>query len=204
VAQVGLDHARVARHLGRRALGDQLALRQHPDVRGEVHHRLHHVLDHQHGDAAGGDVAHHRHHLGHFLRVQAGQHFVEQQQARRVASARASSSRLRPATVRSPAGLVQLRRQADALGHESPPVPAPAPAGAMQVRADGDVLAHGLRREGLHDLEGARHAAARVQVRRLARDVGPSNSMRPRPGAGSPTSARTASSCRRRSARSAR
>ena len=41
-----------------------------------------------------------------------------------------------------------------------------------EVRADRDVLAHGLRGERLRDLEGARDAAPREPVRRLAGDVG--------------------------------
>ena len=40
------------------------------------------------------------------------------------------------------------------------------------MRADRDVLAHGQARERLHDLEGARDAAPREPMRRLARDIG--------------------------------
>ena len=47
-AQVGLDHAVVRLHLGRRALGDLLAAVEHGDAVGDAHHDLHVVLDHQH------------------------------------------------------------------------------------------------------------------------------------------------------------
>ena len=78
----------------------------------------------------------------------------------RVASARASSRRLRPHG-QVGGGLVQLRAQVDAArdglgGRQRVGSPRQA-----QVRAHGDVLAHRLRAKRLHDLEGARHAQAR-------------------------------------------
>ncbi len=78
----------------------------------------------------------------------------------RVASARASSRRLRPATVRSEAGLSSCGAQAHAhcatcFGLRPAPRARPR---TCRCAPTGDVLAHGLRREGLHDLEGAGHA----------------------------------------------
>ena len=43
--------------------------------------------------------------------------------------------------------------------------------GCVQVRAHGNVLSHSLRRKGLHDLKGARHAALGIEVRLLPSDV---------------------------------
>ena len=86
-----------------------------------------------------------------------------------MASARASSRRLRPADGQVGRGLVELRRQADPLRDASAAASAAARRGCAQVRADRDVLAHRLRGERLHDLEGARHAGARMQMRRAGR-----------------------------------
>src|SRR5438128_8297050 len=54
LAQVRLDHARVVDEALRGALGDDLAVVQHHDPRGEAHHGFQHVLDDQHAHAAGG------------------------------------------------------------------------------------------------------------------------------------------------------
>ena len=91
--------------------------------------------------------------------------------AARVASARASSSRLRPATVRSPRACRAGARGRHRCATLSASASACARLAQVEMRADGDVLAHRLGGEGLHDLEGARHAARAVQVRRAAGDV---------------------------------
>ena len=52
VTQIGLDHDGIGDDLCRAALRDDAALGEHEDMLGEAHHRLHHVLDHQHADAA--------------------------------------------------------------------------------------------------------------------------------------------------------
>ena len=66
------------RDLVRRALRDDAAFGEHKDLRGKTHHRLHHMLYHQDGHAAVGDVADHRHHVADFGWIEARQHFVEQ------------------------------------------------------------------------------------------------------------------------------
>ena len=89
-----------------------------------------------------------------------------------IASARASSSRLRPATVRLAARPVEhvaepdrvrdLRRRRRARRRAR---------GRDQMCADRDVLGDGQAGERLHDLERARDAAPGEAVRRLAGDV---------------------------------
>ena len=161
VAEIGLDHARVARSPAAGALGDHAALVQHVDVLGEAHHGLHHVLDHQDGDAARRGsrwmTATMSRDLGGLrpaITSSSSSSFGS------VASARASSSRLRPATVRSrPGG--RAWRQADRAARPPRRRERVGAGRAAQVGADRDVLAHGQAGERLHDLEGARHAAPR-------------------------------------------
>ena len=82
-AEVALEHRGVAHHLLGRAARDHLAVVQHADVLRERHHRAHHVLDQQDGEALGAvDVAEHLDHLVALGRAQPGHHLVEQQQAR--------------------------------------------------------------------------------------------------------------------------
>jgi hypothetical protein len=119
------------------------------------------------------DAAHHRDHLADLLRVQAGQHLVEQQQLR---LRRQRAGQLQPLAAghgEVGGGLVELRRQAHALRHGLGRGQRGGAPRLVQVRADGDVLAHGLRGEGLHDLEGARQALSGIEVRRAAGDVLP-------------------------------
>ena len=169
--QVGFHHRRVARHLRRRALGDEPALRQHPDLRGQAHDRAHHVLDHQHGHAIRRQLAHHGNHLVDLGRVQPRQHLVQQQQPGPGGQRARQLQALAPAHGQVGGGLVQLRAQVDAARDGLGGRQRVGPPRQAQVRADGDVLAHGLRAEGLHDLEGARHAQARGALRRHAGDV---------------------------------
>ena len=122
-----------------------------------------------------------------------------------VASARASSSRLRPATVSVRAGRSSMSprptSRADLLGRRE----------RLGARADGaDARRPAMfsrtdqAGERLHDLEGAGDAAPRQPMRRLAGDVvagiadAPSARLQEAGDHG-----RTASSCRRRSGRSA-
>src|SRR2546427_1828603 len=78
--QIRLDHDRVLHHLARRPRGDQLAGLQDRHVLAEAHHRRHHVLGHEDGDAAlVADAADQRHHLPRLHRVDAGDHLVEQE-----------------------------------------------------------------------------------------------------------------------------
>src|SRR4029078_9092086 len=82
VTQIGLDDDRIGDDLGRAALRDDAALGQHEDMLGEAHHRLHDMLDHQHGDAAGRERADHRHNVADFRGVESSQNLVEQKQLR--------------------------------------------------------------------------------------------------------------------------
>ena len=88
-----------------------------------------------------------------------------------VASARASSSRFRPATVRLAAGLssssarptaTRLRGRVARRRHVRP----------RKVRTDGDIFTHGQTREWLNDLEGASDTATRKDVWRCPGDFG--------------------------------
>ena len=49
---------------------------------GHVHHRVHQMLDHDQRDALFADFADHVQHLGDFLRIQTGEHFVQQDHQR--------------------------------------------------------------------------------------------------------------------------
>ena len=74
--------AGIRRHLGRAAFANDATFGKHEDVLGKAHHRLHHVLDHHDGDAAGAQRADDRHHVVDFGGIETGQHFVEQEQLR--------------------------------------------------------------------------------------------------------------------------
>ena len=83
LAQVGLDDALVALDLGRRALGDALAVVEHRDALGDAHDDAHLVLDEQDGHAAlVAQAADERRRLRRLGGVHAGRRLVEQQQAR--------------------------------------------------------------------------------------------------------------------------
>ena len=115
--------------------------------------------------------AHDGNHLADLLRVQPGQHLVQQQQPRARGQRPRQLQALAAGHGQVGGRLVQLAGQAHPLGHGFSLGQRRGAAGDVQVRADGDVLAHRLQGEGLHDLEGARHAGACVQVRRMAGDV---------------------------------
>jgi hypothetical protein len=82
VTQIGLDDYWIGNHLRRTALRDNAALGQHEHMLGEAHHRLHHVFDHQHGDAPRRKRADHRHDVANFRRVEPGKDLVEQKKLR--------------------------------------------------------------------------------------------------------------------------
>ena len=171
MAEIGLDDGGVGRHLRRRAGGDDAAFRQHEDVLGETHHRLHHVLDHQDGDAAVAQAADHRHDVADLRRVQAGQHLVEQQQLR---LGRQRPRQLQPLAAGDGQRIgrpVEHVGETDLARHLFGGGKRGLARAMMQMRADPDVLAHRQPGEGLHDLEGAGDAAPRQPMRRLAGDV---------------------------------
>ncbi len=160
-----------ADHLRGTALRDDAALGEHEDMLGEAHHRLHHMLDHQHADAAGRERPQHRNDVADFRRVEAGQHFVEQQKLRlgreraRQFEALSAGDRQR---MRGPREQIakadvapDLLRKRDRLGT----------CGMAQMRADQNVVAHRKSGEWLHDLKGTGDAAAGAPMRRLAGDV---------------------------------
>src|SRR5512135_1902644 len=53
VAQISLEHLPVRLHLGRRTLGENLALDHADHVRAELHDEIHVVLDHDEASALG-------------------------------------------------------------------------------------------------------------------------------------------------------
>ena len=115
--------------------------------------------------------ADHRHHVADLGRVEAGQHLVEQQQPR---LDRQRARELEPLAARdreAAAGRSSSVAQAHGRATSSAAASAAERDGPRQMRADRDVLAHGQAGERLHDLEGARDAAAGKPVRRLAGDV---------------------------------
>ena len=158
---------------------------QHEHVLGEAHHRLHHVLDHHDGDAAFADRADHRHHVAHLGRIEAGQHLVEQQQLRLDRQRARELQPLAPGDGEARGRQIEHRRRGrPAVATSSAAASASARDGAREMRADRDVLAHGQPGERLRDLEGARDAAPRQQMRRHAGDVGAlDRAMRPSLGA---------------------
>ncbi len=172
LAEIGLDDAGIAGNRLRRAFGDDAALRQHEDMPGQAHHRLHDVLDHDDGDAAIADGEDHRHHIANLGRVEPRQHLVEQEQPRldrqRAGKLEALSSRNRKARRRT----VERRIQPDRAGDVAGGVERIRARGPRQVSADRDVFPHRQAYERLHDLEGAGDAAARQPMRRHAGDVG--------------------------------
>ena len=58
--EIGFEHACIADHRLRQPLGDQPPVGEHEHVLGEAHHGLHHVLDHDDGDAPLEKRLHHR------------------------------------------------------------------------------------------------------------------------------------------------
>ena len=171
MAEIGLDDGGVGRNLRRRAVGDDAAFRQHEDVLGQAHHRLHHVLDHHDGDAAVAQASDHRHDVADLGRVQSGQHLVEQQELRlgrqrtREFQPLAAGDGQRIGRPVEHVGETDLARDLFGGGERG------LARAVMQMRADQDVLAHREAGEGLHDLEGAGDAAPRQPMRRLAGDV---------------------------------
>src|SRR3954463_4056889 len=68
--KVRVDHLRVAHHLARQAGCNRLAVGQHDDAVGELHHGAHHVLDEDDGRALLADGAHEPDGFVHFARRQ--------------------------------------------------------------------------------------------------------------------------------------
>jgi len=81
-AEVGVEHRRVLRDGGGRAVGDLLARGHHHHAFAEVHDEAHVVLDQQDGHAFVGQRAHEARELGGLGVVEAGRGLVEDQQRR--------------------------------------------------------------------------------------------------------------------------
>ena len=92
LAEIDRPHLLVVHDLGRRALDQHRALHQHRDLLGEAEHHVHVVLDDQNGDV-GIEACHHVENEMAFRGRHASRRLVEQQHARRCASAMAISTR---------------------------------------------------------------------------------------------------------------
>ena len=83
LAEVAVQHRRIAHDRGRRAARDHLAVVEHDDLIGERHHRAHHVLGQQDRDPLVAlHAAQHRDQLVDLGRPQPRHHLVQQQQGR--------------------------------------------------------------------------------------------------------------------------
>src|SRR5438128_2832556 len=171
--EVSLDHRRVLDDLLRRSGGNQLARVEHHDVLAETHHRSHHVLDHQDGNAAlvenapdEGD------HVPRLHRVHPRDHLVEQQRLRRARQGPRHLQLLASCQRQAGRILVAPLVEADELQHLLGQL-----AGACVVfpRAlgggHGAVLEQGEVRERTHDLVCADDPGAGDEERRTARDL---------------------------------
>mmetsp|Transcript_1047 Transcript_1047/g.2758 ORF Transcript_1047/g.2758 Transcript_1047/m.2758 type:complete len:297 (+) Transcript_1047:2737-3627(+) len=79
-AQIGFDDLLVALHLGRRALGDLLAVVQHRHAVAQAHHQLHVMLDQQDGAAVLADAVDQLAQHDLFGRIHAGGGLIERDQ----------------------------------------------------------------------------------------------------------------------------
>src|SRR5262249_34598812 len=172
VAEISFDHARIAHNDLRRPFSDDTPLREHENVFREAHHRLHHVLGHQYGDAGVGDAADDRHHRGDLGGVEAGKHLVEQKEfglgRERACDFQPLAARDGEACGWTVEEIAEADRACDFRGR----VKRVGTRASRQMRADGDVLVHGEAGERLHDLECAHDAAPRHKMGRHARYVG--------------------------------
>ena len=83
LSEVGFDDPRVVADGVRIALGDELAVFQHPDVLAHAHDHFHVVLDEQDGQVElVADMPDEAHEFGAFLRVHPGGGLVEEQEVR--------------------------------------------------------------------------------------------------------------------------
>src|SRR5229473_2866325 len=177
LAEVRLDHRRVDRDLGGRALRDFAPVVEDDDTLAHADDHLHHVLDDDERDAAVVDSAEQDDRLVHLAAAQAGHHLVQQQDAR--------FHRQRSRELEALAA-----DDGETLGwFVAPPVKAhelehlvglaqcfarrTACTARAEHRADADVLAHAEVGEGARDLEGAGEAEAPDAMRPEAVQHGP-------------------------------
>jgi len=170
-AEICLHNKRVGHDRFRRTIGNNASFGQHEDVFREAQDRLHNVLDHDDGDAAPANGANDRHHVANLGRIEAGQHFVEQQQSwpdRQGACQLESLAACDRQCCRRPVEQIaqsDLTRDVAGGGERIRPIR------PRQMGADRDVLAHSQAHERLCDLESPRDAAAGEPVWPLARDA---------------------------------
>ena len=80
IAEIGLDHLRIARNVRRQALGELRTRIQHDDAVRQAHDRLHQVLDDNYRYTARSNTPDDADHVLDLSRIETGQRFVEQQQ----------------------------------------------------------------------------------------------------------------------------
>src|SRR6266702_690667 len=173
LSQVGLDDARVRHHLARCALDDLAAGVEHDDPIGELHHRLHDVLDDHQGDAPLPHLAEERHDLLQLHRREPGHRLVQHEEPRLGGERHGDLEAL---LVRDG----ERRRQESLLvgepGHRQELRGEPhgrAPAWVAEEGAGGDVLEDRHIRDHLDDLEGAGDPQAADAVGLEAADLLP-------------------------------
>ena len=115
--------------------------------------------------------ADHRHHVADLGRVEAGEHLVEQQKPRLDGERARKLQSLAPRDRKARGRTVEHRPRPTACATSLGSGKRIGARGREQMRADRDVLPHRQAGKRLHDLEGARDAAPRQQVRRHAGDV---------------------------------
>src|SRR6476619_6557059 len=78
-AEIGLNDERIRNNFCRRAFGNDAAFGQHEHVFGEAHHRLHHMFDHQDGDATAAKIADNRDDVPDLGWIEPRQHLIQQE-----------------------------------------------------------------------------------------------------------------------------
>src|SRR5262245_17703487 len=171
MAKIGLDNDGVCNHLCRRPLRDNAAFGQHEHVLGEAHHRLHHVLDHQDRDATTAQITDHWNNVSDFRWIEPGQDFVQQQHfwigCKRARKLKALAAGNRQGNGRPRKEFAKSYRVTNLVSGSEGGVPA----AMTKVSSNQNILAHRKTDEWLNDLEGARDAALREAMRRLAGDI---------------------------------
>src|SRR6266542_4253569 len=168
MAKVGLDDLRVSTDRRRRALGDLLAVVQHHDALGDVHHDLHVVLDEEDGLAPPVQSTDVLHHLPDHGGVHGGGGLVEQEQIGVGHERRREGEQLALAVREVSRGHGRVGGEADQLQERARPVGGlrlePAQPGRAEepgeevlflvlLEEDEQVLEHGEPREDAHELE---------------------------------------------------
>ena len=169
LAEIGLDHGRIAGDLARAAARDLAALVKHHHARRQRHDDFHDVLDDHQRDAGTMDVAHQIDRELHLALGEARHRFIEQQH---LGFGRERTRDLEPlAAGRSERARRRIRQpaHADALQHGARFGFGFGAMRGAQKRADHHVLQHRHALEGLRHLEGAGEAELRARLRRHAR-----------------------------------